>query len=205
MSGRANLFGIIPGYRKAVQLEFDERREAFLDLADDLAGVEVRPFTLRHALILESIGSPFLCGGVIAPADVAIFLWVISKTYLIDVNGKERVIAQCRDLPFEVTCQAIHDYLDAALADSPAGGKAQDSCVAWPAQFVDTFAREYGWSDETILQLPFKRANQYLRCIVQRYNPKAIFIDRSDRVRGEWLQRQNVTGTEPIHAAQHEE
>jgi hypothetical protein len=198
MSGRANLFGIIPGYRKAVQLEFDERREAFLDLADDIAGVEVRPFSLRHALTLESVGSPFLCGGGIAPADVVIFLWVVSTAYRPDGEGREQFIAHIRDTPFIATCEGIQGYLDAALADSPAGGQADDSCVAWPARFVDTFAREYGWSDETILQLPFKRAFQYLRCIAQRYNPKVIFIDRSDRVRGEWLQSQNALGA--IHS-----
>ena len=58
---------------------------------------------------------------------------------------------------------------------------------------VDAVASEYGWNEEDILNIPFKRLTQYIRAIQLRNNPKAILFNaKSDKIKGDFLDSQNT-------------
>lgn len=63
--------------------EVDEslRERAFLPLLDNINGVVVKQFTLRHLTILSYLQSPFIYGGIRRIEDVGQFLWVVSPHY----------------------------------------------------------------------------------------------------------------------------
>ena len=192
------LFDQIPGYREAVNRESAVRDQSFLDLAEEICGLEVLPMTARHFLILDGIGSPFLLNAAdpvtgVAPADVALFLWALSPDYSPSARWRRwRFIRSCRKLPFVRACCQIRRYVEDTFQDAPASGDANGpSFYASVATLVDCFAREYGWAERDILTMPLKRAFQYLRCIVKHRDPKATLFNPSDRVRGDWLARVN--------------
>lgn len=192
-----NLFDLIPGYREAVEREDADRREAFVQAPEMVCGIDAAPLTLERVALLESVGSPFMVGGVPEPGDVALFLWVISPGYRPgDARARDRFIRRCRRLPYAQACVEIESYVSAAFADAPAGRAGEHRPVAyWAAAVVDALASEYGWVDDAILRLPLRRLWQYWRCARRRHDPKAIFIDRSDKVRGEWLRQRNDART----------
>ena len=75
------LYNLVPGYREAVQRETDLRDAAFLPVTDSICGVEVNQLTPFHLAALTLARSPFICGGMPFPRDIALFLWCVSPEY----------------------------------------------------------------------------------------------------------------------------
>lgn len=188
-----NLYEIIPGYRDAVEREQSGRDSAFVVETETLCGVEVLPFTARHYLLLDGCDSAFITGGLPTHADVARALWVVSNGFRPgDTRARDKFLRSIRKLSYGPAAVAIREYIDAALADSPAeSGEGSPGYVSWVTHYVDLLACEYHWSEREILNLPLRRLFQYVRRIQKRHNPHAIFIDQSDNVRAEWLRKQN--------------
>ena len=70
-----SIYDQIPGYREAVARETVGRDAAYLGLARKVAGVALRPLTLRDYLRLSAEASPFVAGGKPARDDAAFLLW----------------------------------------------------------------------------------------------------------------------------------
>jgi hypothetical protein len=185
----------IPGFREAVEREGGRRDEAFLDVDCIVGGIRVQPLTAERFLILDGIRSPFVCGTVPKPEDVAILLWVCSSGFsTTDRKARGRFIKECRKVKFEQSCKDAVKYISDAFADSPGGGEpSSQPCCSWCAAIVDIIASEYHWSERDILKVPLRRLFQYIRMITLRNNPKAIFFNESERIRSAWLAEQNQT------------
>jgi hypothetical protein len=81
-----------------------------------------------------------------------------------------------------------------AFADSPGGTSEQVSAnpTSWLSQHIDTFAAEYGWTVDQVLDLPVKVALQLQRDITRRNSVnKPMFFNQSDKVRTKWMKEHN--------------
>ena len=195
---------VIRGLQAAREREQFERLAAFLPTVPELlCGVAVRPLTPRLSLELEAAGSPFLCGGLPHPADAAVLLWHVSvakqerRPWWLSARRwqdrlKDRLTGQIATMLYTETCERITDWLKAAHRDGPGvsgEGEERESFACWVAGVVDYFASRYGWSDDLILDMPWRRLWQYHRFIVNRESGgKATFINAlTDKARDEFL------------------
>src|SRR5216117_1625394 len=167
---------------RAERLEDYWRDFAFLGLTDEVRvtgrrTVEVRQLTLRMFNQLCAVRSPFLVGGRAGPQHMAQILWRLSPRYddrLTDPEARKKFVATIADLPFRSASRAITRFLDRMLIDKPpqigkSNGTRPDTSFA--ANAIHQLANEYGWSDETILDLPMPRLFQYMREIHRGRNP----------------------------------
>lgn len=191
MAGKENLFGVIPGYEASVRKEQLVRAVSFLDAPENICGVSVKPLTLSHVALLEAAQSPYIVGGPVTAEDTLLFLWVVSTQFVAgDIGARDAFYMSWLHLSIDGTRDAIQDYVEEAFQDAPGGKQGGDSPYGWAASFVDAIASEYGWLEREILCLPLKRVFQYCRCIRRRHDPKAVFIDSSDKVRQVWIDEQ---------------
>lgn len=182
---------IITGYREALEQEELLRNAAFLDVPELVGGVECQPFTLRHWCVLQCIGSPFVVGGVPSLEDVSKFLWSVNKRY--NRNSKIRryfFIKSTRKLQYFGTVRAIQDYLEKSFCDFPGGKTSGFTPAYWScfANIISELAKEHGWDEQKIMDMPLKRIWQYIRVIRKRQNPNEVFSNTiSGAVRQQWL------------------
>ena len=189
----------IPGRAEAIEAEQRARELSFLPFAEPLFGFEQKPLTFRHFFLLELAGSPFVCGGIPQPGHVAMFLWIRSPQFeaandFLTRCKRNRFIRRCRNIPFVDAVQKIRETVDEAMQDGPssAGRNTGGAPAAMLAMAVHRIAMNYGWDEETILDLPIARAMQYARLIQLTLDDDAPVINRSDRLAGEWLAKLNA-------------
>lgn len=192
----------IAGYSEAVAQETFLRNAAFVPVKESVCGIECDPLTVGHLATLQSIGSPFVCGGVPKWQDVLAFFCVVSPH-----SGKPgsfkrwRLLLRCRRLPFVVTSdppkfpavEAISEFCGEAFQDAPGGrnGKPMRSYYSLAAALVGMIAREYHWSESSILALPLKKIWQYRAEIVSSKGEAPILFNPSDRLVQRHLDRKN--------------
>ncbi len=178
-------------YRKAIAAERFSRNVAFCDLPLDICGVPVRPLTLRHIVLLETIGSPFLVGGRATFVDVAGFLWLVSTRYSQSKLRRWWFYRSIRKLKFDKAVDGIREYTDSALADMPggSGGKTNASYYASAVGLIDLFASEYGWSMKETMGSPMAQLLQCRNRIFHRQGD--IMFNPSDGVKQRWLDASN--------------
>ena len=185
----------IPGYSEAIRKENESRDLAFLNLPQSVCGIDIGPFTLRKYILLEGIGNPFVCGGNILPAHVAQFLWILSPGWVAG-NGSERdtFTRKVSLIKYSRAVKEIMELCEVTFQDSPSyrGAGFSVRIVSGAASYVDILASEYGWSENTVLDMPIARLFQYVRLIQKRHDPKRTFINPSDKVRGKWLAEVNA-------------
>ena len=185
----------IPGYREAIERENAARDLAFASGTQTVSGVETLGISLRKCILLEGGGNAFLCGGVATQADVAQFLWVVSTSY--DPGNDQARSAFLRRVGSLKYTQAVDDirgFLDDAFQDAPSGRRIEGfvpQITSSAASYIDKVASEYGWTEDTILDMHLGRLFQYIRCILKRHQPDRTFFNASDRVRGQWLEERN--------------
>jgi hypothetical protein len=165
---------------RADRLEDYWRDYAFLGLTEELriAGgrkIEVRQLTLRMFIQLCAVRSPFLVGGRVGPEHVAQILWRLSPQY--GQIPRHEFVASIADIPFNSATRAITRFLDRMLIDKPpsaakSNGSRPDTSFA--ASVIHQIGKEYGWSDEAILDLPMPRLFQYMRKIHRGYDPDLL-------------------------------
>ncbi|MBM3758407.1 MAG: hypothetical protein FJW38_31095 [Acidobacteria bacterium] len=192
----SDLRQLIPGYGDAVESERMARVASFLRAPDAIGGIAIEPLSVRHILILELAGNAFVCGGHLLPADVVQFLWVCSPHFKPGDNAaRDALVKRAGLLPFDDTAKSILARISAAFADMPATREhngTTESYWHWAASLVDVLASQYGWSEQSILDLPMSRAFQYLRIIRKRTEPDLpLFNPMSDKVKSDWLAEQN--------------
>lgn len=189
-------FAQIPGYLEACQ-EQDLRRDAvFLDLPETLCGFPVVPMTARHLAILTHCRNGFVCGGEIAPEHIAQVLWCLSPDYSpTDPKRRDKIVTSVAALRYGKAVAEIRAHVDAVFMDSPAGesGKPSESYNSWIAGLVDLLAKEYGWTQREIVNLPLACVFQYVRLIRARTGtPEPQFNRLSDAARDAYLTQLNA-------------
>lgn len=161
--------------RRTKRIEDGLREKAFLPILDDINGVLVNQFTLRHLTILFAIGSPFVYGGIRKIEDVGVFMWVVSRAY--DPNDVEKRAAFMEELVqhprWDLFYRAIDRYIYFAFMDRPPiaeGGKMITASYA--AAIIHRIALAYHWSRADILDTPVAALFQLLKWIEVYQNPK---------------------------------
>lgn len=186
------MFADIPGYRDAVEREQSLRENAFIDIEEQICGVDITPLNLRQWSILAAIGNPFIKGGDFGAADAAMFLWAISPEYSPQKKKRDDFIKRIAKIDYAETIKAIAKYLDNAFFDAPRSGKGDSGSIAtFTACVIHRLASTYGWSENQILAIPLKRVWQYLRLIKRDDSPGSCFGNPSDEIRAEWLRKVN--------------
>jgi len=188
------LLASIPGYREAVERENAARETAFLDVPVDIAGVDCVQLTPARLILLHGIESPFICGGMVSPAAVAAFLWIVSVDFKPgDTAARDAFVKRIRKTDAKAAIDGIRKYLDDALMDAPTNedGAHGAPVVSFTASVVHALAKLYHWSERDILNIPLARIWQYLRLARRDADPKAIFVNPSGRIIGDWLAEQN--------------
>lgn len=184
----------IPGLSQAIEREQFVRDSAFLDMPERVAGFDVKPFTLRHVLLLSLVGNPFMVGGAATPVDVGQFLWAISTEWSPSSKWRRRwFFRRCRRINYVNALKEIESYLAESFQDAPGGGAEgeRQSFYSFAASMVDLFGKEYGWTERETINLPLKRLFQLMAVIRKRNNPDAVMFNPSDKVRGDWLKAVN--------------
>lgn len=205
----AGLHQLIPGLAKA---ENDFQAEQELDLLGvelPIAGLEILPFTSRMFLELEFAGNECL-GRARHPSPVALeqFLWRVSASFRrdggdVEARGSPRraVVYAVGTSPYLETVDAVHAYLWRAWWLMPQPGtrplkkgerRPPKSSGTWLSAMLDAVAHEYGWTEDEVLDCPFRRLWQYMHRILERRipeyaqpNPEAL------RLKSEWLRAAN--------------
>ena len=120
-------------------------------------GIEVKDLTLYHIHLLDGLDNTILSGGKIDEANIAQFLWVISKDFELSNNkARDKFIKSIADKNTYKLRLEINDYIKSGLAHGRAmanGEKDQRSNAHFIAYVVHTLASTYGWSIEYILHL----------------------------------------------------
>lgn len=198
----AGLYDLIPGLR---EVEDDYRREqadAF-SLIEPKIGqlIPVLPFTPQMFIHLDGIESPFFAKGreEITEVDIALFLWRVSPIYRPeDRDLRTFFIGNLCLLEAQQTTNEICAYIQRAWLGMPAwpgGAGGQPTLAQWPSRLVDMFGKEYGWTEEYVLNMPYRRLWQYANRILERANPKyREQCAAALRLRGDWLARRNADG-----------
>lgn len=197
------LFEEIDGYKDAVAKENKIREFAFLDYPELICDeIMVRPLTPRLFSLLHLKKSPIICGdnaeNNINVDDILLFLWIISW----DFNPKDEVarkefVKKCLQYNPADLYKGIADYVEEAFQDSTNTKGLADEVpyYHWLSSLVVAIASEFHWSEREILDIPFKRLWQYLRCLSKKYDSKAILFNKSDRLKSEYLAKMEAQFT----------
>lgn len=200
--------GLTEAVAKAAAEENELRASAWLSVTTELCRIEVRQFTLRHFMLLDAAGSPFIVGGTIGRENIIQFLHVVSTAYvwpgtralaaraaevrLAFTTAAARTIKISRNAkhPLRPLIAEIDAYLESALFDRWAASRGERPAFHFVAGFVDALAAEYGWPAEVfdtngqpipgagILDMPLARLMQLDRAAALRRNPKATLTNR---------------------------
>ena len=117
------------------------------------------------------------------------------KNFMAALVLRAEIVHQCR----EFVAEAMQDR-PARPLDDPDGIPAPDY-YADEASVIGSLAREYGWTEDAILNLPLARAFQYLKEIREHLylvNGKTpLLTNRSDEILQEYLAQVNARKTPP--------
>jgi hypothetical protein len=176
----------IPGYADAVKREQRVRREAWVHVRHELAGVPVRSLTLRDMELLEEMRNGFF-----APwrfdsdeeylSHCAQLVWWLSdcpkpdryrSTWrdLFTAKPRKELIAQLATRPAQLA-RDVAQFMRDQFMDAPKGqsGIASAATAAGPAYIFDTLAAGgYHFSADEILDMPLPRLWQLVRLVQRR-------------------------------------
>lgn len=173
--------------------------EAFVGIEPKICGqIEVLPFTPRMFLELMIAGNRFVAGDdPIRAEDIGIFLWRISPLYVRGncVIQEEFISLLTRIFSLygtEEMSSVIIAYFNRAWDGVPQFKRGRHSISSWVSNLVHMIAKEYGWTEEYILDLPFRRLWQYVNRIMEDANPKyKERCQEADALKSRWLIEQN--------------
>ena len=187
-----SLYDQIPGYREAVARETVGRDAAYLALPRLVAGVALRPLTLRDYLRLSVEGSPFVAGGKPGRDDVCFLLWH-QRAENLDGEDHRAFAARFDQVDLALLSAACGEYVSQALVDAPQGsGSRKGAYFGIAARLIRTFRHEYpGMTRDEVLDTPLDQLWQEDRAITQAHYPTALLFNRSDRLKSEYAARFN--------------
>ena len=176
--------------------------------------------SLQDYLLLRMMKSPLLTFTVPTPEQLTAFLWLLSPDYTpAGGKIRKQFFRRCRQfkLPrkpwfrtgwttrrwmrkakarMKVFADTIGDarrYVVETFQDRPATvPTVQDETEYYSdaASICGSVAREYGWTEKTILKMSLKRLFQYLKEISQMHGKK-VFFNPSDQIKANWQLEQN--------------
>ncbi len=197
-----NLYDLIPGLRESDDRYRSEAAEAFAGVEPMICGaIEILPLTPRMFLDLEGGECSFVArtGREIDFRDVGLLLWRCSPMYKPRDADLQRLFqATLAALPFADARDEIAEYLRRSLAGMPlwkgkVGGSPGGGVAVWASRLVHLFAKEYGWTESAVLEMPFRRLWQYANRILEGADPSyKEQCPESLEIRAKFLQRLNA-------------
>lgn len=156
---------IIPKHiQNVIDREQADEAEPWLMFGKDIDGIEVKELSLYHIHILDGLENNIISNGDISEADIAQFLWIVSKEFKINDNKqRDKFIKKIADKNAYKLKIKINDYINSGLAHSRAMDNEQKekrNNAHFLAYVVNTLASAYGWSIEYILHLPVNVVHQ---------------------------------------------
>jgi hypothetical protein len=196
----ASLESLIAGLAEAEARYRDRQLEAFLGVEPLLDGVvSLRPLTPQMHIELSAAGN--LCvtsSSAPRPQDILQFLWRCSEAF--DRNDRKKrsqFFKVCSLLNYIKVVEEIDQYLIRSWSGQPlwlSSGGVKTAGV-WPSMIVHVIAGKYGWSEEQILNTPFRRLWQYLQRVFEDTIPDYRHrCPEADALRAKWLREQNGEG-----------
>jgi len=210
------LLDIIPNYAEAVGRERFIRDAAFLGVTETVAGYELKPFTLRHYLVLRIAKNPVIYGDIPDPIELAQFLWICSADYCLSDRKRRAFLKRCRAFNptrpllfktarwqrgyeatvkrFADTLTAAREYVAEASMDKPASRKNSGwhpDYYSEAAFWVSLF--KYRYTPDEVLDMPMKVLFQMLQEARERNESKPVMCNPSDRIRLEFMRQSNPT------------
>ena len=131
--------------------------ESWVNANEDCYGIEICNMSLRHLVLLDGIETPFLTGGNVSDADIALFLWILSVDYSRDEKKKKEFFKKAVKIKTLPAINWIKEYIKKTFIDSDTMNAGEKGQVYFISYFVDCFAREYGWKYEEIMDLPLRK------------------------------------------------
>ena len=155
----------LPNYiTEVIEREQADEAEPWLMYGRLIDGIEVKELSLYHIHLLDGLDNTILSGGNVDEANIAQFLWIISKDFkLSDNKARDKFIKSIADKNTYKIRLEINDYIKSGLAHSRAMAndeKEQRGNAHFLAYVVHTLASTYSWSIEYILNLPVNVVHQ---------------------------------------------
>ena len=199
----------IPGWLDAVKEESEAHELAFASPYDVVCGFPVRRLSLVDMCRMAQLGNPFfgnkwpslakmeislalkrqaaelvayqdigyrLPFGMMAPIHRRRFRRIRNKVEKID--------------PLELYSEII-GYFERTFTDQLGADKRKsgEEPSAWSnvVEYIDLLGNEYGWTENHVINMPYRQLIQIIRKVISRTNPKAIMPKRSDAIIAEYL------------------
>lgn len=194
----------IPGLADAVKREQRVRREAWVHVRHEIAGIPVRSLTLRDMEVLEELKNGFFCPWRFDSDEeylshCAQLVWWLSdcpkperyrSTWRDLFTAKprreliEKLAAKPRELARDVAAFMRDQFMDAPKGAADSMGVA---AAAGPAYIFDTLAAGgYSFKEDEILDMPLPRLWQLVR-LVQRRVFGLPLTNPSDKLAADYL------------------
>ena len=182
-------------YRRAIASETADRAYSILGIRETIAGIECEPLTPRRAEWLRLCNSPFIVGGTVGLAEVIQFLWVVSVDFKPSKEARDLFFQRMVKLDFDKARADINEYLDRAYLDSSHRSAQSAPMVSSAAYYAHSMAGEpyrMNWRD--VLDTPLAVLHQLIKARNESAG-EIVANKRSDKVRGDWLQKQQALET----------
>ena len=156
-----------------------------------ILGVQLRPFSSYHALVLLRFDNPLVCGGDVSESDLIQAVVICSQGFSDKLFGYLSLLNDhlpkiqygARLLIHDIgrETEAIEDYIQqySAGPDYWADGDAKLSGIEPPFQVAGALLQNMpGFSEEQVWDMPFTRALAYKACIAEQHG--ADVVNQSD-------------------------
>jgi hypothetical protein len=178
---------------EAERKDAEQKGKAFLPLPyliEDLGEFEVVPLTLRKYAMISLPGFWEKDNGRLS---VLRFLWILSPEFEPSKKKAQEFLDAHRFTDLSGYDEQIRAFIGRAFELAPQKNKDKPGKVQeWLSHFVDIFAKEYGWTDDQILDAPMARLWLYLRRIRDRSSKTKIsFCEEADRLRQQFMDEVN--------------
>ena len=163
--------GLPPEITKAIRQCETWQEEAWLEVPMEICGIPVMPMTLRHFFLLQGAESPFVNGANFTPADIGVFLWIVSPSYVPCPKERDAFAKRVAHIKIAQAEREINAYVEQAFseADTAEDENKAKKYANFIAYQIDMFAKEYGWCVQEILDLPMAQVFQLNTAIAERY------------------------------------
>lgn len=146
------------------------QEESWLNLTSDIDGVVIQQMTLRHYFILQGLDSPFLTDAPFNIIDIGIFCWILSPEFKECHKARDKFCQKVAKVRIAEAVKDIERYLEVTFFDADQSDKKKQKRYAnFVAYQIDTYAKEYGWSVDTTMDLPLRQIFQLNTAIAERY------------------------------------
>jgi hypothetical protein len=146
------------------------QEEAWLNFNSEIDGVEIKQMSLRHFFILQGLDSPFLTDNHFTYVDIGIFCWILSPEFQECPKARDKFCEKVRKVRIGKAIQDIERYLEITFLDADTSDvKNKKRYANFVAYQIDTYAKEYGWSADTTMDMPLRQIFQLNNAIAERY------------------------------------